>query len=340
MARLWELWRRPVGLELRTSPQRLRRRGPSAATPIEDKESYRWLCSLRQAQSEADRCPATQIVFVADSEADIYEVITAGMEEPHTIDWIVRACQDRGLETDAAETAAAPQHLRATVAATPARYEQTLSVRGREPKVARDRRSRRQPRQSRTAIVQTRAARVTLRAPWRPDRKMPDVTVHAVLITEVAPPEGDEPVEWLLITSLPIDTDAQIKHIVEYYCIRWMIEIFFRTLKSGCRVEERRFEDIDRVLPCIAVYLIVTWRTLYVCRLGRSCPEMSCEVVFDPSEWQPVYQIVHQQPPPKRPPTLQEMVRMVAQLGGYVNRKRRDEPGPQPWLTCRRRAGR
>jgi hypothetical protein len=312
-------------------------RAQRAATPIEDKESYRWLCSLRQAQAEADRCPQTQIVFAADSEADIYEVIAAGMEQPLTIDWIVRACQDRSLENNAAETAAAPQHMRAAVAATPVRYEQTISVRGREPKVACERRGRRQPRQSRTAVVQTRAARVTLRAPWRQDRKMPDVTVNAVLITEVAPPDGDEPVEWLLITSLPIDTDAQIKHIVEYYCIRWMIEIFFRTLKSGCRVEERRFEHIDRLLPCIAVYLIVTWRTLYVCRLGRSCPEMSCEVVFDPSEWQPVYQIVHQQPPPKRPPTLQEMVRMVAQLGGYVNRKRKDEPGPQTvWLGLQR----
>jgi transposase-like protein/transposase Tn5 family protein/DDE family transposase len=312
-------------------------RAQRAATPIEEKESYRWLCSLRQAQAEAGRCPGTQVVFAADSEADIYEVIAAGMEEPHSIDWIVRACQDRALEDNAAGTAATPRHLRAAVTATPVRYQQTISVRGREPKVACDRRSRRQPRQSRTAVVEVRAARVTLRAPWRQDKKMPDVTVNAVLITEVAPPEGDEPVEWLLITSLPIGTDDHVRLIVEYYCVRWMIEIFFRALKSGCRVEERRFEHIDRLLPCLAVYLIVTWRTLYVCRLGRSCPEMSCEVVFDPSEWQPVYQIVRQQPPPKQPPTLQEMVRMVAQLGGYVNRKRKDEPGPQTvWLGLQR----
>lgn len=312
-------------------------RAQRAATPIEEKESYRWLCSLRQAQAEAERCPGTQIVFAADSEADIYEVIAAGMEEPHAIDWVVRACQDRALEDNATETVAAPEHLRAAVAATPVCFEKTISVRGRQPKVACDRRSRRQPRESRTAVVEVRAAQVILRAPWRQDKKMPDVTVNAVLITEVAPPAGDEPVEWLLITSLPIDTDEQVKCIIEYYCIRWMIEIFFRTLKSGCRVEERRFEHIDRLLPCLAVYLIVTWRTLYVCRLGRSCPEVSCEVVFDRSEWQPVYQIVRQEPPPKQPPTLQEMVRIVAQLGGYVNRKRKDEPGPQTvWLGLQR----
>lgn len=116
-----------------------------------------------------------------------------------------------------------------------------------------------------------------------------------------------------------------------------MVEVFFRVLKSGCRVEQRRFEQVDRLLPCLAVYLIVTWRTLYVCRLGRSCPEISCEAVFESGEWQSVYQVVRREKPPKEPPKLQEMVRMVAQLGGYVNRKRDDEPGPQTvWLGLQR----
>ena len=115
------------------------------------------------------------------------------------------------------------------------------------------------------------------------------------------------------------------------------IEIFFRTLKTGCRVEERQFEHVDRFLPCLAVYLIVTWRTLYVCRLGRAFPDISCEVIFEPEEWKSVYHVVHRRPPPDEPPTLQQMVRMVAQLGGYVNRKRSDEPGPQTvWLGLQR----
>jgi hypothetical protein len=78
------------------------------------------------------------------------------------------------------------------------------------------------------------------------------------------------------------------------------------------------------------VYLIVTWRTLLVCRLGRSVPEISCEAIFTPGEWRSVYQVVKRTAPPKEPPKLQEMVRLVAQLGGYVNRPgRQDEPGPQ-----------
>ncbi|NOZ40779.1 MAG: hypothetical protein GXP24_11210 [Planctomycetes bacterium] len=87
----------------------------------------------------------------------------------------------------------------------------------------------------------------------------------------------------------------------------------------------------------MAVYLIVTWRTLFVCRLGREFPEISCEAVFEPAEWKSVYHVVHKEPPPPTPPTLQKRVRMVAQLGGYVNRKRADEPGPQTvWLGLQR----
>src|SRR5262249_8599584 len=96
-----------------------------------------------------------------------------------------------------------------------------------------------------------------------------------------------------------------------------------------------RFEHFDRLLPCLALYLIVTWRTLYVCRLGRSCPDISCEAVFEPAEWQPVYRVVCDRRPPKRPPALQEMVVLIAQLAGYV--KRKDPPGPQTvWLGLQR----
>lgn len=161
--------------------------------------------------------------------------------------------------------------------------------------------------------------------------------MNVVLVREVDPPEGEPAVEWILLTSLPIDSAAQVRQVIEYYCVRWMIEVFFRTLKSGCRVEDRRFEHLDRFLPCLAVYLIVTWRTLYVCRLGREFPEISCEAVFEPAEWKAVHQVIHRQPPPSTPPTLSTMVRMVAQLGGYVNRKRADEPGPQTvWLGLQR----
>jgi hypothetical protein len=312
-------------------------RAERAATPIEEKESFRWLLSMAHAREVADRHPQTQIIYVADSEADIYEVIAEGMKEPRAADWIVRACQDRALVDDTEEPTISQDYLREKVMEEPVLYRQQLKIRGREAKISCEDRGRRQPRKSRDAIVEVRAAQVTLRAPRRKEGQLPNARVSVVMVTEVNPPDNDIPVEWILLTSLPIDTADQVRLVVQYYCIRWMIEVFFRTLKSGCRVEERRFENLDRLLPSLAVYLTVTWRVLYVCRLGRSCPEISCEAVFEPGEWQSVYQVVKREKPPKQPPKLQEMVRMVAQLGGYINRKREDEPGPQTlWLGLQR----
>ncbi|KKL52314.1 hypothetical protein LCGC14_2286700 [marine sediment metagenome] len=306
-------------------------------TPIEEKESVRWVDALRHARDLAEDVPQTQLISVADSEADIYELFEESQGGPENLNWIVRACQNRALQKDEKHANTTANHLRERVLKEDVLFTHTITVRGRKAKVGCETRGRRQPRKSRRAKMEVRAARVTLRAPWRHDRKLADISINVVLVSEVDPPAGDTPVEWILLTSLPIDKVKQVLTIIQYYCVRWMIEVFFRVLKSGCRVEERRFEHIDRALSCLAIYLIVTWRTLYVCRLGREFPEISCEAVFEPAEWKSVYYVVHKKPPPTTPPTLQEMVRMVAQLGGYINRKRTDEPGPQTvWLGLQR----
>jgi len=297
-------------------------------TPIEAKESRRWLTGLRQARDLAGAVPAVQCVCVADSEADIYEVFAEPRGEP-PVQWLIRACQDRALEGEAA-------HLRDTALATPPLYEVELSIRGRRAKTAAENRARRENRESRQATVDVRAARVVLRPPPRPDRKLPPVTVHVVLVREANPPPGETPVEWVLVTTLPIDTPEQVRTVVEYYGVRWGIEILFRTLKSGCRIEQRRFEHMDRVLPCAALYLIVAWRTLFVCRMSRRCPDVDCEALFEPSEWKAVWVAIHRRKPPTKAPRLRAMVRWIARLGGYVERPD-SEPGPQTlWLGLQR----
>jgi transposase-like protein/transposase Tn5 family protein len=297
--------------------------------PIEKKESMRWLTGLREARAVAQQLPAVQCVCVADSEGDIFELIAEARGE-HPVHWLIRGCQDRALEEGV------EQHLRDQVLATPVLYEVELLIRGRHAKTAAEDRTRRQNRVTRQAEVEVRAATVTLRPPWRFDRKLPAVTVNVVLVREPNPPAGEPPVEWILVTTLPIDTPQQVRTVVEYYCMRWCIEILFRTLKSGCRIEERRFEHVNRVLPCLAVYLIVAWRTLFVCRMGRSCPDLDCEAIFEPSEWKAVWVAVHHQKPPKQPPRLSTMVHLIASLGGYVERPK-SEPGPQTvWIGLQR----
>jgi hypothetical protein len=298
-------------------------------TPIEDKESMRWLTGLREARQVARELPNVQCVCVADSEADIYEVFAEERGE-HPVHWLIRACQDRALDGGEA------QRLRDQVLATPKLYEVDLLIRGRQAKTAAEDRARRQNRRTRQAKVEVRAACVTLRPPSRPDRKLPPVTINVVLVCEMNPPPGETPVEWILVTTLPIDTLEQVRTIVEDYCVRWCIEVLFRTLKSGCRIEHRRFEHLDRVLPCLGLCLIVAWRTLFVCRMGRSCPDLDCEAIFEPSEWKAVWMAVKRTKPPKQVPRLFEMVHLIASLGGYIERPT-SEPGTQTlWIGIQR----
>jgi hypothetical protein len=182
-----------------------------------------------------------------------------------------------------------------------------------------------------------RAARVKLRGPHRPGGKLADVEVNCVLVTEPNPPEGAEPVEWLLLTDLPIETVEQVLQVVEFYCGRWNIEIYFRILKSGCKVEESQLEKAERFLPYLAMCMIVAWRVHHVMMLGRDCPDLPCDVVFDKEEWQAAYSVVLNQPPPKKPPTLKTMVGLVGRLGGHLGRKGDGEPGPKAvWVGLQR----
>jgi hypothetical protein len=329
-----DMWTRPdEGFSLSQEDKQKQRK----VTPIEEKESYRWLEGLRQARAVAEESPTTTCVCVADSESDIYEVIAESRGTEHPVQWLIRASADRSLlEPPEAQEQAA--HLRAAVMATPVLFTQQITVRGRTPKTGCETRGRRQPRTDRNTDVEVRATTVTLKPPRRPDRRLLPVTANVVLVSELNPPEGDQPVEWILVTTLPISTSEDVRTIIQYYTVRWMIEVLFRVLKSGCRVEERRFEHIDRLLPCLAIYVIVAWRTLMVCRMGRSCPDIDCEAIFEPAEWKAVYMVVKRQSPPKQPPRLEQIIRLIGQLGGWVNRpNRKDLPGVQTiWLGLQR----
>ena len=325
-----ETWTRDD--EYFSKPQKEKRRRRKAL-PIEEKESFRWLEGLRHAREVAQELPQVQCICVGDSEADIYHLFAEPRGE-QPVHWLIRACQERNAENADGSRGV----IRECVMTSPVLFTKEISVRGRHAKTSCETRTRRQPRESRTAEVEVRAARVTLQPPAESDRRLPPVLVNVVLVRELNPPEGEDPIEWILLTTLPIDTIEDVQKIVQYYYVRWMIEVLFRTLKSGCRVEERRFEHIDRMLPCLAVYLIVAWRTLMVCRLGRSCPDIDCEAVFEPSEWKSVWMVIHRKAPPRRSPKLHDMLRLIGQLGGYVNRPNRtDPPGPQTtWLGMQR----
>ena len=290
-------------------------------TPIEEKESIRWLEGFRETKKLASADTDTTYVSLCDSEADIIDLFA----EPRTdnLHWIVRAGQDRATLD---ENGAAMGFIRDTLLTQPVLFTNEIGVRGRVPKDPRETRPRRTARVSRRASVEIRAGAVTLRTPTR-CRKNRRLSVNVVMVREVDPPAGETPVEWILLTTLPISTDEEVRLVIQYYTVRWMIEVYFRTLKTGCRVEERRFETLKRMLNCTAIYMIVAWRTMLLCRLGRECPDLDCDALFEPSEWKSVWAVTHRNEPiPEKPPKLPDFLRLVARLGGYVDRPNRPDP--------------
>jgi hypothetical protein len=328
------IWARdPVAFEKDAQQKREERRAKS----IEEKESMRWLEGYRISCQVAREAPDTKIVSISDSEGDIFECLVEGQPEEGVIkaEWIVRACQDRAVVDDDGNRKIKAKLIE-TAASTPVLRRITLEVRQREAK-SKDDRKRRQARQARTAEMTVQAARVKLRAPYRLGAKLENVYVNVVLVRELNPPVGEEPIEWVLLTSLPIDTTDEVLLVIQYYCRRWTIEVFFKILKSGCKVEESQLEKAERFQPYLMLCMIVAWRIQYLMMLGRECPDLPCDIAFDDDEWQAAYAMVKKAPPPPKPPTLKEMTRMIGSLGGHMGRKGDGEPGPKAmWVGLQR----
>ncbi|MEQ1905038.1 MAG: IS4 family transposase [Pirellulaceae bacterium] len=298
--------------------------------PIDDKESHRWIEGQREARRVAEMCSDTQCVLVCDSESDIYELLSEPRETSHgrPLEILIRACQDRATDIP-------QQKLLDTVRASEVIHTTTVEVSERTAKTKVDTSKRGASRIARSANLVIKACEVSLRPPERPDRTLPPVTLNVVLAEELNPPAGQPAVQWLLLTTLPIASLDEVLTIIDYYCCRWPIENFFKVLKSGCRVEERQFETLDRELNAIAVYLIAAWRIHLLVHLGREVPELDCNVLFEESEWMSICIVVDGKAPEKTP-TLNEFIRKVSSLGGYVNRKK-TEPGYQTlWIGLQR----
>jgi hypothetical protein len=109
----------------------------------------------------------------------------------------------------------------------------------------------------------------------------------------------------------------------------WLIEVLFRIYKSGCKIEALQLSSLERLERALIIFLIIAWRILHVVTLGRECPGLPCDVVFDTEEWQAAWIVSKRQQPPKTPPILAEMVLIVAGFGGFLARKSDGFPGPK-----------
>lgn len=288
--------------------------------PLEEKESARWVDGFARVNELAEQLSDTRLTYIADREGDIYDLFVEAPCPEHGADWLIRVQHQDRLLADG-------RKLRAALDTAPVLTEITFD----RPA------SNGQP--ARTVEQQIKVVRVTLKAPARPDRALEDVTVTALLATETNPPAFEAPLNWLLLTNLCVETPEQAIEKLSWYLCRWQIEVYFKVLKSGCRVEQLQLEKRERLEPALAFYMIIAWRVLFLTMLGRDCPEMPCDTVFADEEWKAVYLVTQRKPPPDEPPSLDTMVRMVASLGGFLNRKSDGFPGPKTlWIGLQRAA--
>ena len=287
---------------------------------VDEKESKVWIESYQESCALQGQFPDSLLVNISDREGDIYELFYEyhDYEAPVRAQFIVRAAQDRRLLKN-------ENKLFKNLENAPKLGEIEAEVKASGN------------RQGRVAVLTLRSASITLQPPARTGYKLSEVSLNAVLAKEESPPDGTEGLEWLLMTSLPVGTFEQAATVVEWYGVRWCIEVYFHVLKSGCQIEKLQFDELENYLPCLAIYMIIAWRVLFTLMLGRNCPEINCEVIFEKEEWQAVYIVVKRRTPPVEPPNLLEIVSMIASLGGYLARKHDSPPGPKAlWIGLQR----
>lgn len=184
----------------------------------------------------------------------------------------------------------------------------------------------------REATVSVQFCPVTLKPPQRPaceEREpLPAVTLSVVLVREVTPPPDVTPLEWLLLTNVPVHTLEDAVERVRWYRCRWHIEVYFKVLKTGCRLEDCRLATADRLRRFTTLLSIIAWRWYGLTHINRQTPEAPCVLVLAEHEWHALYAVIHHTTRlPDQPPTVRQAIRWIAQLGGFLGRQRDGEPG-------------
>ena len=292
-------------------PRKAGKRADRKKLPIEQKESMKWLKSY-QAVAEVQRlCPETTLVSVGDREADIYELFSMAMADPSGPKLLVRAERSRNRKVGEKDQ----EFFWDKMAGEPSAGSYKVYVRAKDSRPARK------------AKLEVRFAKLTLKPPK--GKSLAPLEVWAVNAREVDHPKKvEQPLEWMLLTTFEVSTLNDAIRMVTWYARRWGIEVYHRTLKSGCRIKDRRLGTADRLQACLAIDMVVAWRVLYLTMQTRETPSVPCDIILSEDEWKGLWIFVMKTPPPEEPPSLIEAVLMIGALGGFRKSKRYPLPGP------------
>lgn len=289
-------------------------------------ERARWFEGIRDTEA-ALRDRGVAPVHVADREGDSFPMF-AWLQGEGTRHVIRVGALKRRL-------ADGPGTLNDALADQPfvAKVRAELGARGpfRKPRAVK----KHPPRKARTATIQFRAGSVNVRrshpsslgfSPCNPMDLPELLTLQLVEAVEVDPPDGEDPVRWLLVTSEPIGTPQEIVRVVEIYRRRWLIEEFIKCLKTGCRLEARQMASAPALLRVLATLLPVAWQLLLLRSAADDAPDSPWRKVMQPLTFRILRELVGRQ---KLPPdaTSQQVLLAVASLGGHI--KYNGRPGWQ-----------
>ncbi len=275
--------------------------------PIEEKESYRWIKT--QQKTAALIPPVTEVISVCDREADIYEMYAA--DRPDHCHLLIRAAQNRRIEDEC-------KYLFSAIEAAPLLGYHTVQV------------QRKGTHPARKARLEIRSTSVELKPPQCKAGKnsRPSIPVQVVLAQEIDAPDGADPIRWVLTTTLPVNSFDDAVRMVEYYSLRWLVERFHFTLKSGCKVEDLQLKHGDNLQNAVATYSIVAWRLMWAMYLSRQEPDTPATEVLTTDEVEILYAHTHHEERPEEVVvTIQEAMLWIAKLGGFLARKRDGHPG-------------
>jgi hypothetical protein len=269
--------------------------------PIEQKESMKWLRSFKKVAHIQKLCPETLLVSIGDRESDIYELFLEATKEPGPA-LLVRAEKSRARKVDQG-------FLWDVMAKKNIAGALTIHIPRRGSRPAHD------------VLLDIRFAEVVLRPP----------AGHEPLRAKVwAVYARNDNIEWMLLTTAPVITFDDAVKRVEWYSGRWGIEVYHRTLKSGCRIKDRQLETVDRLEACLGVDMVVAWRIYHLTMLGRETPDTPCTVFLKDVEWKALCCYVNKTPVvPEKPPSMRQAVFMIGAMGGHLGRKEDGFPGTQ-----------
>lgn len=309
--------------KLRPESERRRRGGRyiQDTLPVEEKESYRWLEALAVTNAAvAD----TRVVTVCDRESDFYDFFKHSDRLGANV--LIRASQDRTVNRETRYAERNVTKLWDYMDRQPAAGTYRVEI----PRRAKTKHSG--DRAARTAVVRVSFAAFTMNPPRNNPKhgieELPDIGMYAVHVLEECPPQGEEPVEWMLLTNLLIASFEDACEMARWYSLRWRIEMYFKVLKSGFRVEACRLAHAERLARYLAVMSVVAWRIFMITLIARTDPALPCTKFLAPQEWETLCVKVRGKGRcQEKPPSVGEAVILIARLGGYLARRCDGPPG-------------